>query len=396
MRQTPRDNPLTLMHGPSAPNDETRARDERAPSAPVDLALPVHRVRPLEGEALQALRGCYTLTGTAATQRGAALLIALLTVTLVATMAAAAMWQQWRSIEIEAAERARVQSAWLLVGALDWSRLILREDLRTGGADHLAEPWAIALQEARLSTFLAASGNEAAQDNSTDTRDAFLSGQIIDAQSRLNLRNLLDDGGKVSAPALRRVERLFTLLGLPAELARTLADALQRAYSRSAAAANPGAGGDGGGDGAGLMPQRLEDLVWLGLPASSVELLAPYATLLAQRTTLNINTASAEVLYASGASPDMAHAQSLVSARQSSHFPTLTDANQRLGLAEPLSANDFSTSSGFFEVHGRLRLDNNVVEERSLVQRDLSGRVQTLWRERGSVAGLDAALAEGR
>jgi len=46
-------------------------------------------------------------------QGGAALLAAMLTVTLVATFAAAALWQQWRSVEIEMAERSRVQSAWV-------------------------------------------------------------------------------------------------------------------------------------------------------------------------------------------------------------------------------------------------------------------------------------------
>ena len=38
-------------------------------------------------------------------QRGAALLLAMLTVTLVAALAASAAWQQWRAIEIERAER---------------------------------------------------------------------------------------------------------------------------------------------------------------------------------------------------------------------------------------------------------------------------------------------------
>src|SRR5205085_8977021 len=96
------------------------------------------------------------------TQRGAALLIAMLTVALVATLAAASLWQQWRSVEVETAERARVQSGWILTAALDWARLILREDARAGGADHLAEPWAVPLQEARLSTFLAADRNNTA------------------------------------------------------------------------------------------------------------------------------------------------------------------------------------------------------------------------------------------
>ena len=104
-------------------------------------------------------------------QRGAALLAAMLTVTLVATMAATALWQQWRSVEVEAAERARVQSAWLLTGALDWARLILRQDAITGGADHLAEPWAVPLNEARLSTFLSmdtSSGNAASATELTE------------------------------------------------------------------------------------------------------------------------------------------------------------------------------------------------------------------------------------
>ena len=44
----------------------------------------------------------------ATAQRGAALLAAMLTVTLVATLAAAAAWQQWREIEVERSERVRV------------------------------------------------------------------------------------------------------------------------------------------------------------------------------------------------------------------------------------------------------------------------------------------------
>ena len=92
--------------------------------------------------------------------RGVALLAAMLTVTLVATFAATALWQQWRSVEVETAERNRMQAAWILLGALDWSRVVLAEDARTSlQVDHLAEPWAVPLQEARLSTFLAAQNN---------------------------------------------------------------------------------------------------------------------------------------------------------------------------------------------------------------------------------------------
>ena len=47
-------------------------------------------------------------------QRGVALISAMLVVTLVATLASVALWQQWRSLEVETAERQRVQSSWLL------------------------------------------------------------------------------------------------------------------------------------------------------------------------------------------------------------------------------------------------------------------------------------------
>ena len=167
---------------------------------------------------------------TALRQRGAALLAAMLTVTLVAGFAAAALWQQWRAVEVESAERTRVQSGWLLLGALDWSRLILVEDGRGSSADHLAEPWAVPLEEARLSTFLAADKNVAQFDDaSVDTTNAFLSGQITDMQARLNLRNLLGDDTQGKA-AQRQLARLFERLGLPAQELSLLVDGLRSAY----------------------------------------------------------------------------------------------------------------------------------------------------------------------
>ena len=43
----------------------------------------------------------------------------------------------------------------------------------------------------------------------------FISGRIIDLQSRLNITNLVENG-KVSLPALNQFTKLFDLLGLPA------------------------------------------------------------------------------------------------------------------------------------------------------------------------------------
>ncbi len=306
-------------------------------------------------------------------QRGAALLAAMLTVTLVATFAAAAMWQQWRAVEIETAERGRVQSAWILIGALDWSRLILREDARSGGADHLAEPWAVPLQEARLSTFLAAEKNVSQVDDaSTDTTEAFLSGQISDLQGRLNIINLVESG-QVQAPALRQFTRLFERLGLPIAQLNAMVDSLQRIR---AGTGNPVST-------APLMPPTLSQLGWLGLTPATLVALAPHVTLLPVRTPVNLNTADIDVLLAAIDGLDSATADKIVQTRELQHFRTLVDVRNLVGTGFEIIESQHAVASSYFEVRGRLRLGDTMVDERSLVRKQ-GLDVTTLWRERGA------------
>ena len=308
-------------------------------------------------------------------QGGAALLMAMLTVTLVATFAASAMWQQWRSIEVEQAERTRVQSAWILTGALDWARLILREDNAT--ADYLSEPWAVPLEEARLSTFLAAEKGVATVTSGDDTADAFLSGRIIDLQSMLNVNNLVQ-GGVTSAPWLQSFGRLFELLGLPPSQLATLAENLRFATDNSAQNQSSAL--------APLMPQRVEQLVWLGLTPQTVAALQPYVTLLSAQTgvaLVNLNTASVEVIYASVDGLSMADAHRLVAARDRSPFRAVTDAS-KLVSSPPTSFANVGIASHFFESRGRLRLGQLVVEERSILRR-AGPTVQAVQRERGVI-----------
>jgi general secretion pathway protein K len=301
----------------------------------------------------------------------------MLTVTLVATLAVAALWQQWRSVEVEAAERSRVQSAWVLTGALDWARLILREDARAGGADYLSEPWSVPLQEARLTTFLAADRNNTSDTDAAGMQEAFLSGQITDLQSRMNLLNLIDNG-KLSEVEMLAFGKLFELLGLPPQQLATLADNLRLASidPRTDASIGPFAP---------LLPQQLEQTAWLGLPRATAVALSPFVTVLPIRTPVNLNTAPPEVIYAMIPALEMADAQRLVRSRGESHLRTLTDANELvLALQGQLSDTRHSVVSRFFEVRGRLRLDQLVVEERSVLQRD-GLEVKTLWRERGAI-----------
>jgi len=306
-------------------------------------------------------------------QRGAALLTAMIIVTVVATLASGMVWQQWRALQVEAAERAQTQSQWVLQGALDWTRMILREDAREGGADHLGEPWAAPLAEARLSTFLAADRSMA-----EDAPDAFLSGRIEDAQARYNLRNLIQQG-KVSRQELQTLERLCGFLGLNGDVAPRLADALRRATPGSATEAPP----DTGATAAvlPLMPTSVEDLGWLGLDAATVQRLKPYVVLLPRETPVNLNTAPKEVIAAVLPGVDLASAERLVQSRLREHLKSPADAKAVLGERALTDARRGSVNTSYFIVYGALRLDQVTVAQRSLLERN--GRdVRTLSTQR--------------
>lgn len=309
-------------------------------------------------------------------QRGAALLVAMLTVTLVASFAASALWLQWRALEIESADRERMQSGWLLTGALDWAALVLREDGRGAAADHLGEPWALPLQETRLSSFLAQDRNNNAALVAGDVPELFLSGRIEDMQARLNVANLVE-GSSVSEADLKIFSKLFELLGLPVAELQALSSNLVLAVSLANGQAVPVS--------APLKPLRIAQLQSMGLSPATLRRLTPFVTLLPVRTPLNLNTATPEAIFASVPGLPMDLAQQLVAARRLAHFRTLEDAQRLLGqFSGQVNLYQHGVSTRFFQVSGRLRSDAGAVEERSLLRRDAAG-IQTVWRERAAL-----------
>jgi len=316
-------------------------------------------------------------------QRGAALLTAMIIVALVATLAGSMVWQQWRAIQVEAAERARTQSAWILSGALDWARLILREDAKNGTVDHLGEPWAVPLAEARLSTFLAVD-----KDNNTeDAPDAFLSGVITDAMARYNLTNLLDATGGIAKPELESLERLCETVGVSKDIASRIAVGLRDAAPPVPPA--PGASGPVRTPPADppLMPQSASQLGWLGIDAESLRALDPYIILIPDTlrfpTSVNVNTAPREVLVAVVDKLDLATAERIVQSRQRVPLKGIGDLTALAPSVPAGNLNRLTFGSNYFQVRGRLRLGDLVLEQRSLVKRN-GPTVVVLQRERVS------------
>ncbi|ARN19433.1 type II secretion system minor pseudopilin GspK [Piscinibacter gummiphilus] len=332
-------------------------------------------------------------------QRGAALLMALIIVTVVSTLAVSMVWQQWRAVQIETAERSRQQSAWMLGGAMGWTRDILRGDIRADrgnkgkASDNLGEAWAAPLAEARISTFLAAD-----KENTDDAPEAFLSGHIEDAQAKFNLLGLVQAGGIQSStggtggaaagsgsggsgnpgtasvgaqPRVAQVEafkRLCALLNLNPTVPQTIVQGLLEATPpfTTNSASRP------------LMPQRLDQLQWFGLDANTIKALAPYVILIRdpddtrKEIPVNVNTASREVI-AAALNLNLATAETLVQARKSNAFSADNPHTKYLPATTPAQGAaplpQVAWQSSYFVVNGRLRLESQVLEQRSLLRR---------------------------
>lgn len=337
--------------------------------------------RPATGVTRRAARRAGTAAGWR--QRGAALLLAMVILALVATVTAGMVWQQDRAVRVEAAERARAQSVWILNGALDWARLILAEDLRNNRSrqhpyDALDEVWATPLKEARLSTFLAADQNNTADGGV----EAFMAGAIEDAQARYNVRNLVNETGGVIASEVQALQRLCQLAGAPADTAQRLARGLALALFPGGQEAQRIPLGP---EGIPLRPGRFEDLVWLGVEETTLKLLERWVDYLPTVTPVNVNTAPREALVAAIDGLDIGSAERLVLARQREPFQKLEDVKAQLAPSIEMAPTRVSVQTTYFYVSGRLRLEDRVLEERSLLQRR-DGRVEVVRRERRAFA----------
>jgi general secretion pathway protein K len=302
-------------------------------------------------------------------QRGAAIVLAMLVVSLVVAIVANGFWQRWRIINIEESERQQQQAVWLLTGAIDWAKLILLEDYRADKknnkvSDHLSEAWSVPLEEAKLSTFLAMDK----ENNASDTFDlpVFLSGEIQDAQAKLNINNVLKGKDKSKALYVGAFKRLFEILELPVDEWETLYSKLKE----TTAPIEPETDGKNN-----LLVERVGDLLALGIKNESLDLLKPHITVLPMVTPVNINTAGEAVLY--GVGLDLARIKGWLAQRQSEPA-TSKEVLKTLELQEDIAT--ISTST--FWLTGRIRIEKTTFVQQILLQRS-ENRVRTISKRIG-------------
>ncbi|MBA5637229.1 type II secretion system minor pseudopilin GspK [Duganella sp. LX20W] len=305
-------------------------------------------------------------------QRGVAVVTALLLTTLAVTIVASLFWQQQVQVRSMENQRLQLQTRWILRGALDWARLILRQDgMDRGRVTTLDGVWATPLAETRLDQYVERERVEGENFNAT------LSGQMTDAQSRYNLANLAVSRAPV-AEQVAVFQRLLTVLQLDGSLAQAVADEVARAQQ-------PAAQGQAASNAlpvrAGTEPMemmRAEDLLAVaGFTPQAIERLRDFVIVLPAQTAINVNTAPVELLAALPENFSMAEAAALAYHRKQAYFNDVGTYKSQLNGKQVSSKVNIDIRSDYFLVLSKVRLDRANLDAQALIQRESSGNYKT-------------------
>jgi general secretion pathway protein K len=285
---------------------------------------------------------------------GAAIIMAMLLAAFAATIAATLLWQQQRWIGDHAHRRDQVQAQALAMAGLQWARQIVYENAPGGAVIHLGQPWAM-----RLPPLSMESGT--------------ISGYIVDAQGRLNINNLAT---AATAPVgtAESFARLFAALGLAPSLVNAIADWVDADDN----ATEPGGAEDAWyiaqspqGLAANAPVRRVGELLAVrGATEAIVARMRPFVSALDPSTTVNVNTAPAEVLAAVIAGLTPQDAVALVAARDAKPFADIADFRARLpNKTLVVDETAISVNSDWFEVTIEARQGATLARGHALLQR---------------------------
>ncbi|WP_313166915.1 type II secretion system minor pseudopilin GspK [Massilia oculi] len=313
-------------------------------------------------------------------QRGVAVVTALLLTTLAISIVASLFWQQQVQVRSMENQRLQLQTKWIQRGALDWASVILRQPF--GGRISLEQIWATPLAETRLDQYIE---RERVQG---ENFNASLSGQVYDATARYNLNNLAA-GGKRDPVETEVLGRLLTNVRQEPRLARPIADfvAAGQALALDQDDANQTTQTPRKGNPMPIL--RVDDLLAVpGVKPETVEALRPFVIVLpTQGTTVNVNTAPAEVLAAVLPGCSISQANALVEQRKRVPWNDVQQFNTELQCrGETQGEPKISITSNYFLVQSRIRLDRAALDAESLVQKGsltnlgaAGGGVNVIW-----------------
>jgi general secretion pathway protein K len=266
------------------------------------------------------------------------------------------------------------QTRWVERAALDWAKVILRSDPAL--YDHATDVWGTPVVETQLDETV--TGGAKIGDSA---RNAFLAGSVVDAQAKFNVNTLVGSDGLPSKFHRDAMTKLMTLLGLPESL-------VQQALARILKSRTTTLGDDSvpASDIRLIQFGDLRDIP--GFDDAVMQALQPHVTVLPdEMTTVNLNTASAEVIAAMIPEAQLSAVKTFVVQRERLPLTTLSAASGRMGLDTTAQLNSrlLSVNTRFFWVNGLIRYDRVESQTETLVRRDSAGArgtIQVVWQHR--------------
>ena len=301
-----------------------------------------------------------------ARQRGVAVITALLLTALAITVVASLFWQQQVQVRSMENQRLRLQTQWAMRGMVDFARFWLRQDNPSQTA--LDGVWATPIEEARLDDYVDREKVD------TEKFDATVSGRALDAQARFNITNLAAATGIVSQSYVQAYQRLLSNLRLDSGLAQATADAVLRAKPKPRAmdsgrdGKTPAASPPSGGGSEPVAFTQVEDLLAVpGYTPQIIEKLRDFIIVLPEITSVNVNTAPAEVL-AAVTMMSLSEASALTLSNPRKKFVDKLNFQNNIN-AELIATVEVDVKSRYFLTVIRVRLDRAALDAVALVNR---------------------------
>lgn len=329
-------------------------------------------------------RKCMSRAATGrppASQRGVALITALLVVALASVAAAAMLTAENIAIRRSTNILQNEAASWYTTGLEQWAEVILRRDKRNNNVDDLHDVWAQKLSPLPI-------------------QGGYLTGRIIDQQGLFNLNNLIAGDAKQQMQAFQRlIDIVMAMQGNGGNAssmppAGDIAHAVKDWIDPDQQTTFPGGAEDNYY--LGLQPpyraanrpmaSPSELLLVRGVTPKIYEALRPYVTTLPVGTNLNVDTAPWPVLAAEIPAMSVENAQSCVKYRAKQPFKSV-----QAFLAQPdcvpggssVTAQNLSVSSSYFLAIGHAEVGDGRLTLYSLLKRQNNGITTVIAHSRG-------------
>ncbi|MDQ6975071.1 MAG: type II secretion system minor pseudopilin GspK [Mariprofundaceae bacterium] len=301
---------------------------------------------------------------TAHNERGAAMIIVLGLVAIVAAWAANAAYEDMLSLRQADNAQLSLRAELACLSALKLARLALEEDGKNSQVDSLEEDWAMPATPFPLD-------------------DGLVMGEIEDSNRFFNLNDLVNDQGLADRYSVAQVKRLFTQLDLDANMVDALIDWMD---------ADNKPFGVGGVEADGYYDRKYsiknarldrwnELRMVIGFDAKTVKILSNVVTVrpvyAGVKTLININTAKKPVLQMLFPKMTDGDADAMIEARP---YNDLTAINNQPWVAGG-DLLHLGVNSDMFFLHAQASFGHIHWRENYLLERK-SGRLTLLWRER--------------